>query len=128
MATHSSVLAWRIPGTEEPTGLPSMGSHRVRHALAAAAATTATAAAAYIYQCCSLNLPPPFPHVQVHFLYLHLYFCLKKFLIYVQLLFIRHIPYASHSSKALAFIELTNNRKHVFSKFPLTSLFIRLWN
>ena len=31
MATHSSVLAWRIPGTGEPHGLPSMGSHRVRH-------------------------------------------------------------------------------------------------
>ena len=29
MATHSSVLAWRIPGTGEPSGLPSMGSHRV---------------------------------------------------------------------------------------------------
>ena len=29
MATHSSVLTWRIPGTEEPGGLPSMGSHRV---------------------------------------------------------------------------------------------------
>ena len=31
MAPHSSVLAWRIPGTEEPSGLPSMESHRVRH-------------------------------------------------------------------------------------------------
>ena len=31
MATHSSVLAWRIPGTGEPIGLPSVGSHRVRH-------------------------------------------------------------------------------------------------
>ena len=31
MATYSSVLAWRIPGTEEPGGLPSMGSHRVGH-------------------------------------------------------------------------------------------------
>ena len=31
MATHSSVLAWRILGTGEPGGLPSMGSHRVRH-------------------------------------------------------------------------------------------------
>ena len=31
MATHSSVLAWRIPGTGEPGGLPSMGSYRVRH-------------------------------------------------------------------------------------------------
>ena len=41
MATHSSVLAWRIPGTGEPCGLPSMGSHRIRHDwsdLAAAAA------------------------------------------------------------------------------------------
>ena len=31
MGTHSSVLAWRIPGTREPGGLPSMGSHRVGH-------------------------------------------------------------------------------------------------
>ena len=31
MATHSSVLAWRIPGMGEPDGLPSMGSHRVGH-------------------------------------------------------------------------------------------------
>ena len=31
MATHSSVLAWRIPGTEEPGGLLSVESHRVRH-------------------------------------------------------------------------------------------------
>ena len=31
MATHSRVLAWRIPGTGEPGGLPSMGLHRVRH-------------------------------------------------------------------------------------------------
>ena len=41
MATHSSVLAWRIPGTGEPGGLPSMGLHRVgddRSDLAAAAA------------------------------------------------------------------------------------------
>ena len=41
MATHSSVLAWRIPGTGEPGGLPSVGSHRVRRDcsdLAAAAA------------------------------------------------------------------------------------------
>ena len=41
MATHSRVLAWRIPGTGEPGGLPSLGSHRVGHDrsdLAAAAA------------------------------------------------------------------------------------------
>ena len=43
MATPSSVLAWRIPGTGEPAGLLSMGWHRVRHEgsdLAAAAADT----------------------------------------------------------------------------------------
>ena len=31
MVTHSSILAWRIPGTEEPVGLPSVGLHRVGH-------------------------------------------------------------------------------------------------
>ena len=42
MAPHSSTLAWRIPGTGEPGGLPSMGLHRVRHdwSYLAAAATT----------------------------------------------------------------------------------------
>ena len=43
MATHSSVLAWRIPGTEEPSGLPSMGSHRVGHNGSDAAAAAAAA-------------------------------------------------------------------------------------
>ena len=38
MATHSSVLAWRIPGTGEPGGLPSMGLHRVGHDLSDLAA------------------------------------------------------------------------------------------
>ena len=47
MATHSSVLAWRIPGTGEPAGLPSMGSHRVRHDWSNLAA--AAAAALYLY-------------------------------------------------------------------------------
>ena len=41
MATHSSVLAWRIPGTEEPGGLPSMGLHRVGHGWSDLAATAA---------------------------------------------------------------------------------------
>ena len=43
MATHSSILAWRIPGTGEPGGLPSMGSHRVRHDSSDLAAVAATA-------------------------------------------------------------------------------------
>ena len=46
MATHSSILAWRIPGTEEPSGLPSMGSHRVGHDGSDLAAAAAAAAAA----------------------------------------------------------------------------------
>ena len=41
MAPHSSVLAWRIPGTTEPGGLLSMGSHRVRHDLSDLAAEAA---------------------------------------------------------------------------------------
>ena len=47
MATHSSVLAWRIPGMGEPGGLPSRGSHRVRHNWSDLAA-----AAAVIRKCC----------------------------------------------------------------------------
>ena len=42
-ATHSSVLAWRIPGTGEPGGLPSMGSHRVGHDRSDLAAAVAAA-------------------------------------------------------------------------------------
>ena len=44
MATHSSVLVWRIPGTGEPGRLPSMGPHRVRHDWSGLAAAAATAA------------------------------------------------------------------------------------
>ena len=43
MVTHSSVLAWRIPGTGEPGGLPSMGSHRVGHDWSNLAAEAAAA-------------------------------------------------------------------------------------
>ena len=46
MATHSSVLAWRIPGTGEPGGLPSMGLHRVGYDRSNAAAAAAAAAVA----------------------------------------------------------------------------------
>ena len=41
MATHCSVLAWRIPGTGEPGGLPTLGSHRVGHDLSDLAAAAA---------------------------------------------------------------------------------------
>ena len=43
MATHPSILAWRISWTEEPGGLPSMGSHRVRHDCSDLAAAAAAA-------------------------------------------------------------------------------------
>ena len=43
MATHSSMLAWKIPGTGEPGGLPSMGLHRVGHDWSDLAAATAVA-------------------------------------------------------------------------------------
>ena len=56
VATHFSVLAWRIPGTGEPGGLPSMGSHRVGHDCSDLAAATCLIC---------MNLVPfhlPFPH------------------------------------------------------------------
>ena len=57
MATHSSVLAWRIPGTGEPGGLPSMGLHRVGHDWN----DLAVAAAAAVYICQSqIDLDVPF--------------------------------------------------------------------
>ena len=48
MTTHFSTLAWRIPETEELSGLPSMGSHRVRHDRSDLAAAAAAAAAKLI--------------------------------------------------------------------------------
>ena len=67
MATHSSVLAWRIPGMGEPGGLPSMGSHRVGHnrsdltAAAAAASFKVSISKNYCHQPlrkAQVNKPP----------------------------------------------------------------------
>ena len=60
MATHSSVLAWRIPGTGEPGGLPSMGSHRVGHDWSALAAAADVLGKKFLiifttYKICELN-------------------------------------------------------------------------
>ena len=52
MATHSSILTWRVPGRGNPGGLPSMGSHRVEHDwsnLAAAAAAAASIQKVFFY-------------------------------------------------------------------------------
>ena len=51
MATHSSVLAWRIPGTEEPGGQLSMGSNRVRHDWSDLAGAAAEKAITFRYDC-----------------------------------------------------------------------------
>ena len=61
MATHSSVLDWRIPGTAEPGGLPSLGSHRIGHdwsdlAAAAAAAVSSSQCPAPVCLFLSLSL------------------------------------------------------------------------
>ena len=62
MAAHSSVLAWRIPGTGKPGGLPSMGSHRVRYDWSDLAA--AAAVAVWIWWCAvKVELQvKPWPH------------------------------------------------------------------
>ena len=74
MATHSSVLAWRIPGMGEPGGLPSMGSHRVGHDwsdLAAAAAAAAAAARLIILVECSDMHSKPFLWNKTHAIGFH---------------------------------------------------------
>ena len=63
MATHFSVLAWRIPGIGEPGGLPSMGSHRVGHDWSELAVAAAAAAAAGFSV---LNYLPEFVQTHVH--------------------------------------------------------------
>ena len=65
MATHSIVLAWRIPGTEEPGGLPSMGSQKVGHDwsdLAAAAAVLLDKITRHMMSDFPRG-PPPHPHL-----------------------------------------------------------------
>ena len=61
MATHSSILAWRIPGTGEPGGLPSIGSHRVGHDwsdLAAAAAACSSTIQSTVLRYCEFLIYP----------------------------------------------------------------------
>ena len=78
MATHSSVLAWRILGMGEPGGLPSMGSHRVRHDwsnLAAAAAALSCMSCLYILE---IN---PFSVISFTIIFSHSEGCLFTLLI-----------------------------------------------
>ena len=57
MATHSSNLAWRIPGMEEPGVLPSMGSHRVRHDWSDLAASALTSKSVVLLLCVKMANP-----------------------------------------------------------------------
>ena len=63
MATHSSVLAWQIPGMGESGGLPSMGSHRVGHDWSDLAAAAAVEIKCMINIMC-LNHPETIPHAR----------------------------------------------------------------
>ena len=91
MATHSNVLAWRIPGMVELGGLPSMGSHRVRldwSKLAAAAAKTSLVTLIFFSSC---NY---FPHTSViYFLWpLQIFFWLGNLVIYLVFAFCLFLP------------------------------------
>ena len=59
MATHSSILARRIPGTEEPGGLPSMGSHIVRHDWSGLAAAAVSASPYFSFYLSEMKKPTP---------------------------------------------------------------------
>ena len=72
MATHSSVLAWRIPGTGEPGGLPSMWSHRVGHDWSDLAAAAAAAAGKNTGVGCHFILQGIFPPQGLNPCLLHL--------------------------------------------------------
>ena len=73
MATHSIVLAWVIPGTGDPRGLPSMGLHRVGHDWGDLAAAAAAAAAVFVL-CTEVLLC--WVHRYLQLLYLPLYLSL----------------------------------------------------
>ena len=66
MATHSSVLGWRIPGSGEPGGLPSMGSHRVGHDWSDLAAAAAAFNEKIISYAPNINLPKNNRNINVY--------------------------------------------------------------
>ena len=78
MATHSSVLAWRIPGMAEPSGVSSMGSHRVGHnwgdlAAAAAAAPSPTVSTSLFFLSGTPLLPCKWYHLSRFHIYVLIY-------------------------------------------------------
>ena len=83
MATHSSVLAWRIPGTGEPVGLPSLGSHRVGHDWSDLAAAAAGAVCHYstLQNNTILLLKVFVPNIHAFLLYLYVCLCVCVMLV-----------------------------------------------
>ena len=78
MATHSSILAWRIPGTEKPSGLPSMGSHRVGHNLNDLAA--AAQVIIHLSKCTEYTIPTENP--KIHYQLWVIIKCICRFISY----------------------------------------------
>ena len=79
IATHSSVLAWRIPGTGEPGGLPSLGSHRVRHDWSDLAAVS------YVRSVYSVNKSWGLPCA------MHTFYIISIFCIFYFIYFFKHL-------------------------------------
>ena len=84
MATHSSVLAWRIPGTGEPGGLPSMGPHRVGHDWSdLAAAALYFLINFYLLKITFLHVNFIIGHLYKLLIYLTFFFFFLNFLFYI---------------------------------------------
>ena len=111
MATHSSVLAWRIPGMGEPGGLPSLGSHRVGHNwsdLAAAAAATMYEGSSFCTSSSTMALSFFFKsHSSGHELLFHCtWICISQWLMILRIF-----------SCAFLSVCVSSWEKHVFKSF-----------
>ena len=79
MATHSSVPAWRIPGTGKPGGLPPMGSHRVGHDWSDLAAAAAAASCGSLSSAVSLDRKAWVTGIWIYFGFKHIWLFSKEF-------------------------------------------------
>ena len=99
MATHSSVLAWRIPGTGEPDGLLSMGSHRVRHDWSDLAATAAIVLTIFCLFCVFIVFFPPSVSAYLSkFMVFYLVWCAVSPCLYLLCIYFRFLVCGYHES------------------------------